>query len=95
MILTPDGRIARYFYGHNYVPNDLRLSLVEASEGKIGTPTDAILLYCFHYNPESGRYGLMVMNLVRLGGIATVLFIAGSIFMMRRRETRGHAEGRA
>ena len=55
----------------------------------------AYLLYCFHYDPESGRYGLVVMNLVRLGGVATVLFIAGSIFVMRRRDARRPMEGRA
>ena len=95
LVVTPEGRLSRYFYGVEFSPKELRLALVESGEGKVGNPIDELLLYCFHYNPESGRYGLMVMNLVRLGGIATVLFIGGSIFMMRRRETRGPVEGRA
>jgi protein SCO1/2 len=95
LVATSEGRLSRYFYGVEYSPKELRLALVDSSEGKVGNPIDELLLYCFHYDPESGRYGLMVMNLVRLGGAATILFIAGSIFMMRRRETRGPMEGRA
>ncbi len=91
MILTPDGRIARYFYGHNYVPNDLRLSLVEASEGKIGTPTDAILLYCFHYDPARGKYSLAIMNILRAGGLLTLALLGGFmikwLIQERRRKT--------
>lgn len=77
MILTPDGRLARYFFGHNYTPSDLRLSLVEASEGKIGTPADAILLYCFHYDPARGKYSLAIMNILRALGVATLLLLGG------------------
>src|SRR5438094_1749677 len=68
MVLTPDGRLARYFYGVEYSPRDLRLALVEASQGRIGSLADQILLFCFHYDPASGRYTLVMLNAVRAGG---------------------------
>jgi protein SCO1/2 len=95
LTVTPDGRLARYFYGVEYSPKELRLALVESGEGRIGSAIDELLLYCFHYDPESGRYGLMVMNLVRLGGVMTVLAMAGFIVVMRLRESRGPAPRRA
>jgi protein SCO1/2 len=85
MILTPQGRLSRYFYGIEYAPKDLRLGLVEASEGKIGSPVDQLLLYCFHYDPVTGKYSAVVMNIVRLSGIATVLGILVLILIFRRR----------
>ncbi len=95
LVLTPDGRLSRYFYGIEYSPKELRLALVESGKGAIGSKIDELLLYCFHYDPESGRYGVVVMNLIRLGGVVTVAMVAGFILLMRRRETRTHAEGRA
>jgi len=95
LVATPQGRLSRYFYGVEYSPKELRLALVESSEGRVGSAIDELLLYCFHYNPESGRYGLMVMNLVRLGGVMTVLGIGGFILIMRRRESRMPAPRRA
>jgi len=86
MVLTPEGRVSRYFYGITYPPRDLRFALVEASGGKIGTPVDAILLTCFHYDPMTGKYGLVISRVVRLAGIATVLAIGGMVFVLRRRE---------
>ena len=68
IVLTPDGRLARYLFGIEYWPRDLRLALVEASAGKVGSPVDALLLYCFHYNPMTGRYGLVIMRAMRLAG---------------------------
>jgi protein SCO1/2 len=73
MIATPDGRLSKYFFGIEYSPRDLRLGLVQASERKIGSPVDQLLLYCYHYDPTTGKYGLVAMNLVRLGGALTVL----------------------
>ena len=87
-VATPDGRLARYFYGIEYAPRDLRLALVEASAGSIGTPVDQILLYCFHYDPASGKYGAAIVNIVRLAGIATVLALAGSLGILSRRRAR-------
>jgi protein SCO1 len=92
MVLTPHGRIARYFYGVQYPSRDFRLGLVEASEGKIGTPTDHALLYCYQYDPMTGKYGLIVMNVVRAGGLLTVLVLGIFMFAMFRRE-RNHPNG--
>jgi protein SCO1 len=95
LAVTPQGRLSRYFYGVEYSPKELRLALVESGEGRIGSAIDELLLYCFHYDPESGRYGLVVMNLVRLGGVMTMLAMAGYILVMRRRESRTPAPRRA
>jgi len=86
VILTPDGRIARYMYGMEYAPRDLRLALVEASARRIGNPVDAVLLYCYQYDPMRGRYAASVMRLVRLGGVLTVLALGGFILVSLRRE---------
>ena len=96
VVLTPDGRLARYLFGIEYGPRDLRLAIVEASEGRIGSAVDTILLYCYHYDPMTGRYGLLVMRLLRLAGAATVLGIGSFVFLMLRRERRmPHAEPRS
>jgi len=94
LVLTPDGRLSRYFYGIEYSPKELRLALFESGEGHIGSLVDELLLYCYHYDPANGRYGAVVMNLVRLGGVLTVLAIAGFILLMRRQE-RQQMEGHA
>ena len=86
LVATPEGKLSRYFYGVEYSPRELRLAIVDSGEGKVGSVIDELLLYCFHYDPESGRYGVLVMNLVRLGGALTVLFVGGFILLMRRRE---------
>ncbi len=85
MIATPEGKLARYFYGIEYAPKDLRLGLVEASDGKIGSPVDQLLLYCYHYDPASGKYGVVVMNIIRLGGAVTVLAIIAMFIFFRNR----------
>jgi protein SCO1/2 len=84
MVLTPDGRISRYFYGVDFPPKDLRMGLVEASSGKIGNLTDQVLLYCYHYNPATGKYGAVVTNMLRLGGAATILLLGGMILIFLR-----------
>ncbi len=91
-ILTPDGIISRYLYGLNYSGNDLRLSLLEASKGRIGTTIDRILLYCYHYDPEAGSYVLFATNVMRLGGVLTVVFMAIFFTIMWVREKRRSAE---
>ncbi len=88
VVVTPEGRLARYFYGIEYAPRDLRLGLVEASDGRIGTPVDQLLLYCFHYDPASGKYGAVVVNIVRLAGLATLALLAVAIPLMSRRRAR-------
>jgi protein SCO1/2 len=87
-VLTPGGRVSRYFFGIEYAPKDLRLGLIEASDSRIGTPVDQILLYCFHYDPKSGKYGAAIVNIVRLAGGATVVTLALSIALMSRRARR-------
>ncbi len=71
MILTPEGRVSRYFYGVDFAPRDVQLGLVEASNNKIGSPVDQILLYCYHYDPQTGKYGFVIMNVMRVLGFAT------------------------
>lgn len=92
MLLTPDGKLSRYFYGIEYSAKDLRLGLVEASNGKIGSAVDQVLLYCFHYDPEQGKYGFVVMNLIRLGGAITLVGVAALIFIMRRKTAQRQRE---
>jgi protein SCO1/2 len=94
ILLTPDGRISRYFYGVEYPSRDVRLGLVDASAGKIGTPIDHLLLYCFQYNPSSARYSAMILRIVRVGGIATIAMIVAGILIFRRRDVRPAASGR-
>jgi protein SCO1/2 len=86
IVLTPDGRLARYLFGIEYGPRDLRYAIVEASNGKVGTAADTLLLYCYHYDPMTGRYGLVVMRALRLAGAATVLALGAFIVVMVRRE---------
>ena len=88
MLLTPDGRISRYFYGVEYPSRDVRLGLVDASAGKIGTPIDHLLLYCFQYDPSTARYSATILRVVRLGGIATILVMVAGILIFRRRDVR-------
>src|SRR5882672_11076883 len=86
MVLTPEGKISKYFYGVEFAPKDLRFGLIEASENKIGTIVDQMLLYCYHYNPATGKYGAVIMNVLRLAGVATVLILGGLVFILFRRE---------
>ena len=86
ILTTPQGTIARYYFALNYDPSHVRLGLVEAGRGKIGTPLDQIALLCFHYNPITGKYGLTILNLVKVGGVGTVLALAFGVLWMRRRD---------
>jgi protein SCO1 len=86
MVLTPEGKISRYLYGISYPSRDLRLALVEASEGKIGTPVDSILLFCYHYDPHTGKYGLLISRVIQAGGGLTVLLLAILIAGLARKE---------
>jgi protein SCO1/2 len=88
MLLTPDGRISRYFYGVEYPSRDVRLGLVDASAGKIGSPIDHLLLFCFEYNPESARYSATILKIIRLGGLLTIFTIVAAILLFRRRDLR-------
>ena len=85
MVVTPEGKLSRYFYGIDYSPRDLRLGLVEASDNKIGSAVDQVLLFCFHYDPVTGKYGPVIMNMIRLGGLVTFIGLAIIVFVVRRR----------
>jgi protein SCO1/2 len=94
LVTTPNGTLSRYFYGVEYSPKELRMALVESGKGHVGSPVDELLLFCYHYDPETGRYGAAVMNLIRLGGILTVGAMATFFVLMRRRDMRAPVEGR-
>jgi len=86
VLLTPEGKIAKYYYGIEYYPRDLEFGLIEASQGKVGTIADQVLLYCYRYDPASGRYGLVIMNLLKVGGILTIGCLCAFFVVMRRGE---------
>jgi protein SCO1 len=87
-VLTPDGRVSRYLFGIQFLSRDLRLALVEASAGKVGSLTDQFLLYCFHYDAESGKYRFAIMTAMRLGAALTLGFLAAFVIRSWRRERR-------
>ena len=88
MLATPDGKLSQYFYGIEYAARDFKLAMMEASNEKIGTPVDRLILYCSHYDPRSGKYGLVVMRVVRLAGLATVGSIGAFVLVMVRRDRK-------
>jgi protein SCO1/2 len=92
MIVTPDGRLAQYYYGVEYPPKDVRLGLIEASQNKIGNLVDEVLLYCYHYDPRTGRYGAVIMNIMRLAGVVTMTLLGGFLIVMFRRERKGRSK---
>jgi protein SCO1 len=93
MIVTPTGKIAQYYYGVEFSPKDIRLGLIEASQDRIGTLVDQVLLYCYHYDPSTGRYGAVVTNIMRVAGAATMLILGGFLIVMYRRESHGTPKG--
>ena len=98
MVLTPEGKVAQYMFGVEFAPRDLRLALVAASSGRVGTLVDRLMLLCYRYDPATGRYGAMTYRLVRVGGVLTVIGLASFVTIMLRRETRRvrrHAGGPA
>lgn len=88
MVITPQGKLSRYFYGSDYSPRDMRFALMEASENHIGSVVEEIQLYCFHYDPVTGKYGLVITRIIQLAGAATVLILGSFIFLMLRYERR-------
>jgi protein SCO1/2 len=94
MLDTPQGRLSRYFYGIEFAPRDLRLGLVEASANKIGSLTDQVLLFCYHYDPAHGKYGFIIMNVIRACGVVFVLTLGIFILLMVRRDLQSRMEDR-
>lgn len=86
VVATPEGKVSRYFLGINYPSRDVRLALVEAADGKTGSLVDQVLLFCFHYDPATGRYSALTMNAVRAAGLVTVAVLALGVTLMLRRE---------
>jgi protein SCO1/2 len=84
MVLTPEGKIAQYYYGVEFAPKDLRLGLIQASENKIGTVVDQVLLYCYHYDPDTGKYGAIISRVLQLAAGATVLILGTFLIVMFR-----------
>ncbi len=84
IVLTPEGKIAQYYYGVEFSPKDLRLAMVQASQNKIGSLVDQVLLYCYHYDPSSGKYSVLILRVLRLAGVATMLLLGGFILLMLR-----------
>ena len=93
MVVTPTGKLAQYYYGVEFSPNDLRLGLIEASRDKIGTVVDQVVLYCYHYDPSTGRYSAVVANIMRLAGAATMLILGGFLIVMLRRDSHSSDKG--
>ena len=88
MVATPQGKLSHYFYGINYSARDLRLGLIESSANKIGSPADQLLLYCYHYDPATGKYGAAVMKIMRIAGVLTVLSIITMLLAMKARNPK-------
>jgi protein SCO1/2 len=89
MVLTPEGKLSHYFYGIEYAPKELRLGLVEASQNRIGSPVDKLILYCYHYDPTTGKYGPVIMNILRVAGVLTVGGVIALVLVLKRRHRRG------
>jgi len=94
MLVTPQGKLAQYYYGVEYSARDLRLGIIEASQNKIGSLADQVLLYCYHYDPKTGKYGATIMNIMRLGGVVTMAFIGVFLVLMFRRDTHDQRDAR-
>jgi protein SCO1/2 len=89
VVVTPQGKVSRYFFGVDYAPRDVKFALVESSTEKIGSLADRLLLYCYHYDPAKGNYGFVAMRAVRIGGAVTMLALIGFVFVSLRKETTG------
>ena len=92
MIVTPQGKMSRYFYGIDYSPRDLKLGVIESADNKIGSAADQMLLYCFHYDPSTGKYGLAVLSVIRIGAVLTLLGMGAMGFVFWRRTKRVNSE---
>ncbi len=88
MVITPEGKISRYFYGIDYSPKDLKFGIMESSENKIGNPADQLYLYCFHYDPSTGKYGFAILNVLRLFAVLTIVGLGTMLFIFWRRSKK-------
>ena len=88
MILTPEGKLSKYLYGIDYAPKDVKFSIMEASESKVGSPVDQLMLYCYHYDPSRGKYGLEIFRVLRITGVLTLLVMGTMFFVFWRRNKK-------
>ena len=88
MIATPEGKLSRYFYGIDYQPRDLKFGIMDSAQGKIGNPAEQLYLYCFHYDPSTGKYGLVILRVMRFFAVLTILAVGGMIFIFWRRNKK-------
>lgn len=88
MVVTPEGKMSHYLYGIDYAPKDVKFALIESAGSKVGSPSDKLLLYCYHYDPATGKYGLAILNIMRLGAIGTVLGLSAMVLVFWRRNKR-------
>jgi len=88
MVATPEGKMSRYFYGIDYSPKDLKFGLMESAGNKVGNPAEQLLLYCYHYDPATGKYGLAILRVMRLGGVATLIGMAAMGFVFWKRNKK-------
>ena len=95
MVLTPQGRISQYHYGIEYAPRDVRLGLVQASNGQIGTLIDEALLYCYRYDPQTGKYGAIISRVLRISGAVWLAMVGAFLVVMFRMEPKNREQGRA
>ena len=93
MVITPEGKIAQYLYGVEYAPKDLRLALVQSSQNKIGNVVDQVLLYCYHYDPRTGKYGAVVSRVLQVAGVITIVVLGGFLIVMFRLEPQSQKSG--
>ena len=93
MLLTADGHVAQYYYGIEYSPRDLKLGIVQTSQGKVGSIVEQVLLYCYHYDPAKGKYGAVIFNILRVSALATILVLGGFMFLMFRRDAAARRRG--
>ena len=92
MVVTPEGKMSRYFYGIDYAPKDIKFGIMESAEAKVGTPAEQLLLYCYHYDPATGKYGLAILRVIRVAGIATLLGMGAMAFIFWKRNKRKGSE---
>ena len=87
-VATPDGRMSRYYYGIDYGPKDLKFGIMDSGDSRIGSAAEQLLLYCYHYDPASGKYGFAILRVLRLAGVATLLGVGLMVFVFWKRNKR-------
>ena len=85
MLTTPHGELSRYFYGIDFSPKDLKFGIMESAENKVGNPAEKLLLYCYHYDPASGKYGFAILRVIRIMAVATLIGLGSMVFVFWRR----------